>query len=229
MVQGKADGYRRQAARMGRDMVSKPFDAERASCISSTNRSERRLLSVSVLNLRRGAALMSLVALAACSPSGGGGGPLATAVRGGPDTAAATTPVVQGTCPTVGLRDGTAFYRTYAGNDQSDPAQVRYQVSLAETTRQCTLSGSEIVMNVTAAGRIVVGPAGAPGTVQMPIRVAAVRGEEVLYSQLTNFSATVDQGSGQFLFSDTNVRIPAANARGVRVFVGFDEGPYDTP
>jgi hypothetical protein len=183
---------------------------------------------VSVLNLRGAATLISLAALAACSSSGGGAGNVvANAVRGGP-AQEATTPVVQGTCPTVGLREGTAYFRDYAG-DETDPSQLRYQVSIAETTRQCTLSGSEIVMNVTAAGRVVVGPAGAPSTIEMPIRVAAVRGDQVLYSELTNFSTTVDQATGQFLFSDPNVRIPAADARGVRVFVGFDEGPYDTP
>ena len=36
------------------------------------------------------------------------------------------------------LRDGTAFYRTYAKGAKDDPAQVVYQASIADTTRACT-------------------------------------------------------------------------------------------
>jgi hypothetical protein len=112
---------------------------------------------------------------------------------------------------------------------EEDPSKIVHQASIAETTRQCTLSGGEIVIEVAAAGRLLVGPAGSTGAVTMPIRVVAVRGDEVLYSELTSYQATLDQTSDQFLFTDPNVRIPAAGAEGVQLFVGFDEGPYDTP
>ncbi|WP_099865179.1 hypothetical protein [Pararhizobium haloflavum] len=179
----------------------------------------------------RGIAAVSLLALVAgCSSTGEGGG-LSAALRGGPgqQSTSDAPQVVQGNCPNVGLREGTAYYRSYASGGDGDPSKVVHQASIADTTRQCTLSGNEIVMNVTAAGRLVAGPSGGPGTVEMPIRVAAVRGNEVIYSELTDFSAQLDSASGQFLFSNPNVRIPAEGAENVRVYVGFDEGPYDTP
>jgi hypothetical protein len=168
--------------------------------------------------------------LAGCSATGEGGNSLmATALRGGPAPAAeAAAPVVQGTCPPVSLREGTASYRTFAGGEE-DPSKIVHQASIAETTRQCTVSGGEIVIEVAAAGRLIVGPAGSTGTVAMPIRVVAVRGDQVLYSELTNYQATLDQQTDQFLFTDPNVRIPADVAKEVQLFVGFDEGPYDTP
>lgn len=152
---------------------------------------------------------------------------LRTALNGPASEAEETTPVVQGTCPTVGLRAGTAYYRTYSGEESQE--NIVHQASITDVTRQCTLSGSDIVVNVAAAGRLITGPKGSTGTVEMPIRVVAMRGDEVLYSELTNYSATMESGSSQFLFSDADVRIPAAQADDVRLFVGFDEGPYDTP
>lgn len=175
------------------------------------------------------ATLACVSLLAGCSATGEGGNSLmATTLRGGPATEAGATPVVQGTCPPVSLREGTASYRTFAGGEE-DPSKIVHQASIAETTRQCTLSGGEIVIEVAAAGRLIVGPAGSTGTVEMPIRVVAMRGDQVLYSELTSYQATLDQTSDQFLFTDPNVRIPADAAKEVQLFVGFDEGPYDTP
>jgi hypothetical protein len=187
---------------------------------------------VSKLRIRGFGALALMAVLAGCSStSTGDGGVLGAALRGGPGQQAATgsQPVVQGRCPAVSLREGTSFYRSFASGGDNDPSRVVHQASIAETTRQCTLSGGEIVMNVTAAGRVAAGPAGGPGTVQMPIRVAAVRGGEVIYSELTNYSTELSGGTGQFIFSDPNVRIPADAVDQIRVYVGFDEGPYDTP
>jgi hypothetical protein len=83
-----------------------------------------------------------------------------------------------------------------------------------------------MTINVAAAGRVVPGPAGAPGAVKLPIRVAVVRGEEVLYSQLHDYQVAVDSsGAAQFVFNDPNVTIPIPPDQAVRVFAGFDEGP----
>lgn len=169
--------------------------------------------------------------LAGCSATGEGGGGGLFGTGGGTQQAAAPAEpaVVQGACPRVGLREGTSFFRNFESGGDGDPSRVVHQASIADTTRQCTLSGDEVVINVTAAGRVVAGPAGGPGTVRMPIRVAAVVGDEVLYSELTDYSTELEGTTGQFLFSDPNVRIPAAQAENARIFVGFDEGPYDTP
>lgn len=189
---------------------------------------------MSVMQNRGFAAVLLVSVLAGCTStgnnSGGEGGILGAALRGGGTSESQEEQtVVQGACPQVNLREGTAYFRTHESGGEGDPSRVVHQASIAQVTRQCTLSGGEIVINVVAAGRVVAGPAGGPGIVELPIRVAAVRGDEVLYSELTQYSTTIDQASGQFLFSDPDVRIPAADADSVRVYVGFDEGPYDTP
>lgn len=137
-------------------------------------------------------------------------------------------------CPQVALRDGTAFFNTYQRGGEDDPAKLVYQASIADVTRSCTYGEGTLTMNIAVAGKIVPGPAGAPGSVTMPIRVAVTKltteGEEVLYSQLHQYPVAVADGAGatQFLFNDPNVTFPAPTARNIRVYAGYDEGPPDS-
>ena len=139
--------------------------------------------------------------------------------------------VVQGTCPPILLREGTAYYRQYARGGQDDPEKVVYQAAIADTTRQCTVTGDQMNIQVLAAGRAQAGPAGKAGKIKMPIRVAVVEKgtNKVLYSELTQFEANLPSGTPttQFLFNDPDVAIPISASRSVRIYVGFDEGPYN--
>ncbi|WP_274425054.1 hypothetical protein [Chelativorans sp. YIM 93263] len=130
-------------------------------------------------------------------------------------------------CPPVRLRDGTAFFRTYQGNAQDDPDKLIYQASISDTTRSCDYRADATVMTVGIAGKIVPGPQGRTGTITMPIRVAVVRGDEVLYSELHRHSVSVNDTSGatQFLYIDNNVAIPGGVEQGMQIIVGYDEGP----
>ncbi|MEX3007963.1 hypothetical protein [Hoeflea sp. TYP-13] len=139
--------------------------------------------------------------------------------------------VVQGTCPPIILRDGTSYFRKYARGGEDDPSKILYQAAIADTTRQCSVTGDQMTIQVLAAGRAAAGPAGKSGPVKMPIRVAVVEKgtNKVLYSELTQFETTLPDGTPttQFLFNDPNVNIPISASRSVRIFIGFDEGPYD--
>ena len=146
-------------------------------------------------------------------------------------TAQQTQPaVVQGSCPQVFLRDGTAVLRRYAKGGKDDPSKLLYQVTLADSTRQCVLNENQLVMTIMVQGRIVTGPAGAAsGTVNVPIRVAASDGSNTLYTDLVQFPVTIpSDGTAQFVFTKNNVAIPGGSGGFVRAYVGFDEGPYNT-
>ena len=120
-------------------------------------------------------------------------------------TAQQTQPaVVQGSCPQVFLRDGTAVLRRYAKGGKDDPSKLLYQVTLADSTRQCVLNETQLVMTVMVQGRIVTGPAGAGGTVNVPIRVAASDGSNTLYTDLVQFPVTIPaDGTDGFQLTDT--------------------------
>ena len=67
------------------------------------------------------------------------------------------------------------------------------------------------------------------GTITMPIRVAVVEGDKVLYSKLHEQTVQVSQtGATQFIFTDPGVNLPRPSGPNYLVFVGYDEGPYNT-
>jgi hypothetical protein len=139
--------------------------------------------------------------------------------------------VVQGACPTVELREGTAFYRTYEKGGDGDPSKVIHQASIADTTRQCVVNGGQITATVVASGRVVAGPAGKAGQVEVPVRVAVVDGENVLYSELQKQPVFLpeNQPTTQFVFTNAAVTFPASASRSAKILIGFDPGPYNTP
>ena len=185
----------------------------------------------------RGLVPVALVLLAGCSTSDTQTvlDPGAVQDTGGQEVAAvdpvANATVVQASCPRVELREGTAYFRTYAKGGDGDPQKVIHQASFSDTNRQCRLSGGDMIMTVQATGRVVAGPAGGPGTVNLPVRVAVTDGDTVLYSELQRTDVSLPDGAptAQFLFTNSTVTFPAASARAVKVFVGFDPGPYNTP
>ena len=163
-----------------------------------------------------------LVVIAGCNKTDTGG-----AIDAGGSATAPTPAVIQGACPQVYLLDGTANYRTYAKGVKDDPTKIVYQASLADTTRQCVQNESQLVMTVVVQGRVVSGPAGGAGTVNLPIRVAATDGKNTLYSELTQYPVDVQTGTGsaQFIFTKTNIALPGGAGDFAKIYVGFDEGP----
>lgn len=148
----------------------------------------------------------------------------------GSDTAAKpkiSTTELRAYCPTVSLREGTAYLNSYAKGGQADPANLLSQSSIMDVTRSCTRADGMLTLNVAVAGKVVTGPAGGPGKATMPIRVVAVQGQEVLYSKLQTYEVTVTDplAATQFVFNDPNVTFPMPAEGTVQVFAGFDEGP----
>jgi hypothetical protein len=182
----------------------------------------------------KGLATASLVGmLAACSSTGSKGGLDLGSLTKSP---AAPPPVVQGDCPRIVLRDGTAYHDVYLPGAKAlpdgskDQAKLMYQASIANTTRQCRVTDQGMVITVQVAGRIVIGQAGAKGNVKLPIRVAVSDGATALYSELTSFETPlpVNEPSNQFLFTKDDVRIPAGAGIST-IYVGFDDGPVAKP
>ncbi|MGB8819018.1 MAG: hypothetical protein WCC66_13960 [Rhizobiaceae bacterium] len=132
-----------------------------------------------------------------------------------------------GFCPQVTLREGTAFFTTYEKGGDGDQTRAIYQAAITDTTRACTRPNGMLVMNIAVAGRVVPGPKANGKTVTLPIRIAIVEGEAVLYSQIQQFQVTVNAGQAatQFVFNDPNPSVPLSSAKKIIVYVGFDEGP----
>jgi hypothetical protein len=176
------------------------------------------------------ASIGALVALAGCQSGGAldlglGGWGSQKAQPAAPPSGTVTADELRAYCPRVTLRSGTAFYSTYERGGDGDKNKIVYQASLTDVTRSCEYSGGMLNMAVATAGRVVPGPVARDGTITMPIRIAVVRGEEVLYSRLHQYQTSIAALSPatQFVFKDPDVSIPVPTARNIEIFVGFDE------
>src|SRR5882757_9522865 len=79
-------------------------------------------------------------------------------------------------CPPVSIRAGASTYAVAAPGKQPIGNDLRYQATITRTARDCTLNGGEITARIGIQGRVIAGPAGAPSTVEIPLRVAVVQG-----------------------------------------------------
>ncbi len=135
-------------------------------------------------------------------------------------------------CPRTVLRAGTESYRTFEGGVKKDDPNalnsLQFQSTITDVARECNYSPANLNMRVGIKGRVINGPTGLTGTLNVPIRVAvATTDKEVLYSQLHQVPVTIPEGGSNALFSfvDSNINIPVPDKNNLTVFVGFDEGP----
>ena len=112
-----------------------------------------------------------------------------------------------------------------AATPPDDSARIIYQASIADVTRDCSRADGQLTMKIAVAGKIVPGPKFSPGTITMPIRTAVMHGTEVLYSQIHQYQVQVTDPSvaTQFVFTDSNVVVPAPTAQDYQVYAGYDE------
>lgn len=161
----------------------------------------------------------ALALLSACSSTNSG------ADLAGDAPPAASVTAAQGTearfCPNVSLREGTAILTRKAGDD------VEYVASVTDTTRDCRIVDGKLRMKIGIAGRVMPGPAATDRAVSLPIRIAILNGEDVIYSRLgkTNVQVTPNAGAQTFVYVDEAIAIDQASARSIVIYAGYDEGP----
>src|SRR4051812_861116 len=79
-------------------------------------------------------------------------------------------------CPPVTIRAGASTYAVAAPGKQPVGNDLRFQATITKTARECSINGGEITARIGIQGRVIAGPAGAPPSVQVPLRVAVVQG-----------------------------------------------------
>ncbi len=137
-------------------------------------------------------------------------------------------------CPKAVLRAGTETYNVYpkgvSADDEDASSKLRYRATISEIARECNSAGPNINIRVGVRGRYLSGPSGETGSFPMPVRVAVTQGDTVLYSQLHQIQANIPAGerNGSFSYVDNNISIPRPDRENIIIYVGYDEGPYDT-
>lgn len=135
------------------------------------------------------------------------------------------------TCPPVNIRAGASTYAVAAPGKQAVGNDVRFQASIVKTARECALNGNEITAKIGIQGRVISGPAGAPATVEVPIRIAVVQGgvnEKVITTKAYRTTVQMSEdGSVPFTLLAEDMVYPVPSGPGSNpdtyvFYIGFD-------
>ena len=141
----------------------------------------------------------------------------------------ATEPQTDLTCPPVSIRAGASTYAVAAPGKQPIGNDLRFQATITKTARDCTLNGGEITARIGIQGRVIAGPAGAPSTVDIPLRVAVVQGgvqEKTIATKVYRTSVSMSEsGSEPFSLVAEELVYPAPSGAvgdSYVFYIGFD-------
>jgi hypothetical protein len=149
------------------------------------------------------------------------------------DSATGGESVTDVECPTVEVRTGAATLMIGSKPGEGEPSalDLRYQGTIVRTARECRVSAGVMTMKVGIEGRVITGPAGGPGTVDIPLRIAVVQ-EGINPKTITSRFARIEVGVASavdrvpFTHIDPDVSFPmparAADIDSYAVYVGFD-------
>lgn len=135
-------------------------------------------------------------------------------------------------CPGVDIRQGAATLNIAAKGVQSPtPADVRYQLSFGQFARECSAANGTFNIKVGVQGRVILGPQGGPGNVEVPLRYAVVQegpDPKVIVTRFKRISVAVGPNDTNVAFTDVEDGLnfpvpPAAELEAYVVYVGFDE------
>jgi len=133
------------------------------------------------------------------------------------------------TCPEVRVRAGASTYAVAAPGKQPVGNDLRFQATIGKTARQCSLNGGVITARIGIQGRVIAGPAGAPSSVQVPLRVAVVQGgisEKTIATKAYQTTVSMTEtGSEPFTLvaEDLVYPVPAPGTSDNYIFyIGFD-------
>ncbi|HZL31152.1 MAG TPA: hypothetical protein VFC54_08835 [Pseudolabrys sp.] len=136
-------------------------------------------------------------------------------------------------CPGVAVRTGASTLSIGTKPSQEEPSalDLRYQGTILRTARECHVSAGFMTMKVGIEGRIITGPAGGPGNVDVPLRIAVVHEGPVpkpIVSKFASVPVTVANAVDRVNFTHVEndvtfpMPVPAGDIDAYVVYVGFD-------
>jgi hypothetical protein len=134
-------------------------------------------------------------------------------------------------CPGVDIRPGASTLNITAKPGQATAGDLRYQLSFGQTARECAVHGGAMSIKVGVQGRVILGPMGGPGIVDVPLRYAVVRegpAPKTIVTKFKRIPVTVapDQSHIQFVDVEEGLTFPMPSGLELDayvIYVGFDE------
>jgi hypothetical protein len=139
-----------------------------------------------------------------------------------------STSAVNLVCPEMDIRQGASTLTVPPGSTEA--FSLRYQGTIGEMARECNVTGGVMRMKIGVQGRVLVGPAGGPGKLDVPLRYAIVsEGPEpkTIVSKFYKVPVTIGEGQPNVAFAhiDEEVAFPMPAGLDIHsyvVYVGFD-------
>jgi len=134
-------------------------------------------------------------------------------------------------CPDTAVRTGATTLIVGSGQGEPSPLEVRYQGNIVRIDRECQVVAGTMHIKVGVEGRVITGPAGGPGSLNVPLRVAVVRegvNPVTIATQIEQVPVTIAPGTGFVTFThiypDVAFPLPSPPSAISRymVYVGFD-------
>ena len=132
-------------------------------------------------------------------------------------------------CPPVSIRAGASTFAVALPGKQAVGNDLRFQATITKTARECDYNSGQITARIGIQGRVIAGPAGAPSSVQVPLRVAVVQGgvsEKVIATKAYQTTVTMtESGSEPFTLVAEDLVYPAppgAIGDTYVFYIGFD-------
>jgi hypothetical protein len=135
---------------------------------------------------------------------------------------------VEPDCPVVKIRAGASTYAVAPPGKQPIASELRYQATITRTARDCTRSSGQIVARIGIQGRVIAGPAGAPATIEIPLRVAVVQTgvhEKVISTKVFRTTVSMSEDSVPFSLVGEDLAYtmpPGLTSESYVFYIGFD-------
>jgi hypothetical protein len=145
-------------------------------------------------------------------------------------TAAPVAPSVD--CPGVEIRAGAGTFNVAtAKQGQATAGDLKYQVSFNQLARECIVAEGNLTIKVGVQGRVIIGPQGGPGNVEVPLRYAVVKeGPEpkTITTKFKKVPVTMPQGEVNVPWLDVDDSMsfplpPTSELEAYVIYVGFDD------
>ena len=135
-----------------------------------------------------------------------------------------------GYCDLVDIAEDSGILRRYERGKEDDPDFIIWQASIGDTARECLYDAQgNLTLRIGVSGRVLAGPKGGPGVVNVPLRIVVVKYKEaVLYSELKPLAITIPAENSTVFRNVYEVTVPSpGRGRDYLVYVGFDGGEKD--
>jgi hypothetical protein len=139
-------------------------------------------------------------------------------------------------CPGVTVRQGASTLAVTEPGAEAGPMTTRYQVTIAQVARECAALGGVMTIKVGVEGRVLLGPAGGPGQIDIPLRMAVVQEgttPKTVVSKFYKFAVAIPPGQTNVPFVHIEQDLTFPTPRGIDldsyvVYVGFDPQSLNT-